>query len=1275
MTKIRFISLNVRGLNLPQKRRKALTDLHRQGGEIVFLQETHFRADVAPSLNSRYYSQNFYSNYGASKARGVAILLARHIPFTVIQQQQDANGRFLFVKGTLGNQKITLANIYLPNRGQCAEFRSILTKLDRFREGLVICGGDFNVSLDSSREGVHPTPSVDDSLRGRFLHLLHKYQLVDGWRALNPTVRDYTFYSTVAHSYSRLDTFLIPHHQLHHLTKVKIAPITWSDHAPVLMWVDIHSIPPPHSTWRLNESLLRDVVIRQNLQDTLTRYFDENSTPDIPSPTLWEAHKCVIRGHLIQIGAQRKREHRKTLDTVLKRIHDLETAHKSVQSLDIFKDLTEQRAHLNSLLSQQAFKSMLLTKQTYYTQGNKCGRLLANALKQRRQATYIPKIKDRDGREHHLTKDISEAFHKYFTSLYQLRDSPPLESDIRSYLKDSLHSVLPPDSASALDAPFTTEEFSMALSTMKAGKSPGPDGFSVAYYKTFGSLLGPRFLAMLNSLDGSTSLEQATLRAHIALIPKPERDHTSVTNYRPISLLNVDVKIMTKMMATRLNPYVPGLVHPDQTGFVPTREARDNTIRAINLIHLAVSSHTPTIFLSIDAEKAFDRVDWAFLLETLSFLGFGSQWLTWIKNLYSTPTASLRVNGTYSPDLDIRNGTRQGCPLSPLLFILTLEPLLQRIRDHPHIHGHSLPLHQYKVAAFADDILLSLTKPLISLEHLMKELNTYGKLSNFKINLSKCEVLGVGVTTRQKRAIEKAYPFKWARGSIRYLGVSLPNNLNQLYAMNYEPLLRTITQDLRGWKLPHVSWLGRINILKMNILPRLLYIFQTVPIGTPPQFFALLRTRFLEFIWHNTRPRVSYADMTRHRNRGGLGLPHIELYHTAALFLNLSDWSMSPPHKLWVPLAQRSLSVPITTLPWQTAPIAKLLISPHPIVTPILRKWRTLRTSLALSTHPSPLTPVTFNPNFPEGMSHHFLPLELDGPYLPLATCLVQTELQQITTMLRPDTITPLTRYRQLTHFIQSLGTPLTLRTDESPFETLCVTDPRLPHMLSTMYGSLLDASTPGLPSYAGRWDRDMGNKISEEEWGLIFQTASHASRSLHIQQTHYKLLMRWYLTPTRLHKIYPSTDQTCWRCQASPGTFVHIWWECPSLRAYWESIFSIVNEITGLDSCPSLEVALFHLVPISTLTYRNSLAIQLFNVAKSLIPRKWRSTTPPTVWEWIQAVEGVREMEEMFLSMDNKYDKYFVTWYWWLDFRATRSQGYTPVAKSIDEKSGGGAG
>uniref|UniRef100_A0A8C5MJX8 Reverse transcriptase domain-containing protein n=1 Tax=Leptobrachium leishanense TaxID=445787 RepID=A0A8C5MJX8_9ANUR len=805
---------------------------------------------------------------------------------------------------------------------------------------------------------------------------------------------------------------------------------------------------------------------------------------------------------------------------------------------------------------------------------------------------------------------------------------------------------------------------------MKAGKSPGPDGFTVAYYKTFRTLLGPKFVALLNALDGSTSLDHATLRAHIALIPKPDRDHTLVSNYRPISLLNVDIKIMTKMLATRLNAFIPGLVHPDQTGFVPTREARDNTLRAINLIHLANATHTPTVFLSIDAEKAFDRVDWTFLYETLKILGFGPKWLTWIRNLYSVPRASLRVNGTYSPDIDIRNGTRQGCPLSPLLFILTLEPLLQRIRDNTSIHGHPLPFHHYKVAAFADDILLSLTNPLVSLKHLMAELDTYGTLSNFQINLSKCEVLGVRINERMKKAIVTSYPFKWAHRSIRYLGVALPSDLSQLYITNYEPLLQTISQDLRRWKIPHVSWLGRINILKMNILPRFLYIFQTIPIGVPPKFFALLRTNLIKFIWNDTHPRVSYADMTRHRNRGGLGLPHIELYHTAALFLKISDWSMSPPTKLWVPLEQKCLTIPITTLPWQTAPLTKLISSPNPLITPTLRRWRILKTSLSLSTHPSPLTPLTFNPLFPDGMSHHFLPLELEGPYLTLATCMANAAPRPISHILRQDKITPLThfRYQQLTHFIQSLGPTQTLRTDESPFETLCTRDPRPPHLLSTIYGSLLDASTPGLPSYAGRWNRDIDTDISDEDWGLIFQTAAHASRSLHIQQTHYKFLMRWYLTPTRLHKIYSTTDKTCWRCRESPGTFVHIWWECSMIRSYWDSVFTIVNEITGLDLDPSPLVALFHLVPIPTLTYRNSLAIQLFNVAKSLIPRKWRLVTPPTIWEWIQAVEGVREMEEMFFSKSSRYDKYHVTWYWWLDFRAKRSRDYTPQLAPVVE-------
>uniref|UniRef100_A0A8C5WEC0 exodeoxyribonuclease III n=1 Tax=Leptobrachium leishanense TaxID=445787 RepID=A0A8C5WEC0_9ANUR len=270
MARIRFISLNVRGLNHPAKRQIAMADLCKQKCDFAFLQETHFRLDSAPTLCSNYFTQGFYSNFEASKSRGVAILVASHIPFTCTSQIEDPQGRFIFIKGHIGSRLVTLANIYLPNTHQCAALSRILNKLAKFAEGLLLCGGDFNISPDSPKEAAPSLGTPQPSKRRRFHQLLQTFQLVDCWRAMHPAGRDYTFYSHAARVYSRLDLFLMSHHTLHLIRAVSIGSITWSDHAPVLLDLDVPDLPPRHYQWRLNESLLKDVVHREYLSDAIT---------------------------------------------------------------------------------------------------------------------------------------------------------------------------------------------------------------------------------------------------------------------------------------------------------------------------------------------------------------------------------------------------------------------------------------------------------------------------------------------------------------------------------------------------------------------------------------------------------------------------------------------------------------------------------------------------------------------------------------------------------------------------------------------------------------------------------------------------------------------------------------------------------------------------------------------------------------------------------------------------------------------------------------------
>lgn len=198
---------------------------------------------------------------------------------------------------------------------------------------------------------------------------------------------------------------------------------------------------------------------------------------------------------------------------------------------------------------------------------------------------------------------------------------------------------------------------------------------------------------------------------------KPGKDASDVSNYRPISLINKDLKIMIKSHAVRLSSFIAMYIHKDQV--IPGRQGPDQTRRAIDLIsllHYRWDKGAPQdgFLLSIDLQKAFDSVSWSYLFEILERWDFGSKFLTTTHALYLKPSAQIRLMGHYSEAFNIQKGTRQGCPLSPLVFAIALETLAIAIRSHPDIRGVTCRSEEHKCALFADDMLLFLTSPLIS---------------------------------------------------------------------------------------------------------------------------------------------------------------------------------------------------------------------------------------------------------------------------------------------------------------------------------------------------------------------------------------------------------------------------------------------------------------------------------------------------------------------------------------------------------------------------------
>lgn len=161
------------------------------------------------------------------------------------------------------------------------------------------------------------------------------------------------------------------------------------------------------------------------------------------------------------------------------------------------------------------------------------------------------------------------------------------------------------------------------------------------------------------------------MEAQVILLPKPGKDQLACSSYTPIALLNQDLKILTKILATRLSKVIYTLVAIDQIGFIP--QSTDTNLRRL-FIHLQTDHANPGArVVSLDMAKAFDSMDWNYMSAVLRHMGFGDVFRTWISLLYSKPMAAIKLGTSVSPQFAVCRGTHQGCPLSPSLFALAID--------------------------------------------------------------------------------------------------------------------------------------------------------------------------------------------------------------------------------------------------------------------------------------------------------------------------------------------------------------------------------------------------------------------------------------------------------------------------------------------------------------------------------------------------------------------------------------------------------------------------
>ncbi len=443
------------------------------------------------------------------------------------------------------------------------------------------------------------------------------------------------------------------------------------------------------------------------------------------------------------------------------------------------------------------------------------------------------------GQELNKTSEIRQAVVQFYKQLYtaDLINGNILNA---SRFFEGLP-ILDEESNEDLKFPLTVQELYTALMSMENGKSPGIDGLPIEFYKLFWPILGEDILAVFNESLIKGFLPLSCRRAVITLLPK-KGDLQNIKNWRPVSLLCSEYKILSKVLATRLSKVVGKVIHYDQTYCIPNRSIFDNITLIRDVLEVSKLFGIKTGLISLDQEKAFDRVEHLYLWHTLQVFGFNSVFIDMIKTMYCEIESVIKINGSLCTPFKVQRGVRQGCPMSGILYVLAIEPLLFRLRNM--LKGLTLPQCNTTLylSAYADDVIVFINDNN-DVQELQQIVNDFKNISSALVNWQKSDALLIGNWEGGNPILPGG--LLWKRDGLKYLGVFLGNDF--FMQKNWEGMADKVTGRLKKWRwlLPQLSFRGRTLIIN-NLAASSLW-HRLACVDPPAGFLTKIQARMVDF--------------------------------------------------------------------------------------------------------------------------------------------------------------------------------------------------------------------------------------------------------------------------------------------------------------------------------------------------------------------------------------------------------------------------------------------
>ena len=1249
------MSWNVNGLGNPIKRSRVIAKLRKARSDMVFLQETHLARNEHEKLKKLGFTNSFYSSCKNSRRRGVITLISNNISFEVITVETDKNGRYVIVKGRCNKVVFTLVNVYIPPESDLKFLSHLFDKILSMSEGILVCAGDWNTvlnhSLDTTSNRLHKL-NISKNMR----NLIKDNGLFEVWRDFNPDVKDFTHYSSTHKVHSRIDYFLMNITDRYRVCDCSIGTADISDHNTIYLTINIEDMRR-ETQWKLNIGLLNRKTVVQDIKREIKECITLNKDDEVEPTILWDTVKAVMRGHLISRTSYIKKMERLEYDNLQKQLRELEKLYQLNHREEVAQQIKTIKETLDQRACEELEKKLRFTKQTFYESGPKATQILARRLRTQKTRNFINKIKDPSTNK--LTFD-SEDIHTIFKNYYKTLYSPLEhlnETEIRNYLLKLDLPTIDPHLSEALTSPITKEELDKAISKLKTNKSPGGDGYPNEWYKIFREEVSPLLLESFNWTLKKATIPPSWREAIISVIPKEGRNKELCESYRPISVLNVDNKLYTSILAKRMESLLFNLINEDQTGFIIHRQTQDNIRRTIQVIDTVNKQKIGAVLISLDAEKAFDRVSWPFLFAVMERMGFSSQFIRSIQALYKDPIARIKINGTLSTRFSLYRGTRQGCCLSPSLFILFIEPLAQEIRQNKDIEGIRIAQQEHKIGLFADDIITYIQNPESSLPKLFTILNKFGEKSGYKLNITKTQVLCINYSP--SKLLKKKFKLKWDLESIKYLGVKLVIDLKGLFMANYPNLNSNIKRDLAQWSLLPMDFSSRIEVIKMNILPRLLYLFSSLPVQIPDSQFTIWDRQISRFIWAGKRPRIKFKTLQLGKEQGGLSLPNLRDYFYSAQMRYIVCWCSSDYTAKWkqIELTQSKVK-PQARLGEKQSRFQE---DDNTTVTVTLAIWTEIVKRYKLEGDCRLLLWPTYTSTFRPGETDQTFKRWTEKGITAIGILTEANKFKSFEKVKKEFKLEnkDLFRYLQLRHFYDTQVKSQLLDNCNKLVEMLLVSIKEMPsRTVSKLYSCLQRCNGNNTYNVKVKWEKEMQLDISENDWLLMCKTQLTSTSSRSWREFGWKNLLRYFVTPYIKSK-QTKVNQICWReCGHINPNHLHVFWSCVKLQPLWSEVLQIIEEVLQYEVPRDPRILYLGLIPEGAIEKADVYIFKIMIMAvKKGITKNWLKKEPPKIKQWMEIMEEIYNMEKMTFLLRIKKNAAEQSWQKWTFYKNSNAK------------------